>query len=155
MSGDGTSRGLRPSPIPRNATSTMKMASGTRKRVMEWRAGNLTDSRLAHARNFFAPGGDGRFTASRCDTVAAVAEREETAERHDDATTPDPDHERLVINAHAPGAAGHRFAERHVEIAEDTGVNRCLGHRHLLRIVDALFGMQHLDVPAVAADVRS
>src|SRR5437773_4206707 len=85
-------------------------------------------------------GGAGdRLGARRAHTVAAIGQCAEAAQRHQQAASPDPGHERLVVDAHRPGAFPHRLAERHVEVAEDAGRDGSLGRRHLaLREIDTL-----------------
>ena len=73
-----------------------------------------------------------RFFAPDGEAVAPVARREQSAERHDEASAPDPVDERLVLHLDEPGAVGERIAERDVKIAGEAGVNGRLGHHLFL-----------------------
>ena len=79
----------------------------------------LVDPLLARARRR-APR---RRVSPDREPVAAVGDREEAAQRHQQAAAPDPVDERLDVDAHAPRAGdafvGHRLAERHVEVADE------------------------------------
>ena len=91
---------------------------------------------------------------SRNDAVAPVERGEQSADRHDDTAQPDPYHQRLVVDAHAPGAVLERLAERDVQVARQPRVDRRFGHRLVLRVVDTLFGMQGFDGLAVAQQLQ-
>src|SRR5262245_17332658 len=138
-SGEGTSRGFRPRPTKRKPSSATKTASGMRKRFI---------ASLSRLRCFAD-----RAVARRARPVAAVGERGEAAEGHQQAAAPDPGYERLVIDADRPRALAHRLAERHVQIAPQAGRDRRFGHRHLLRVVDALLGTERPVRTAVLAHV--
>src|ERR1700693_3494327 len=65
-------------------------------------------SLLNSARNRLSCGGRrGCAFASDQPPITPVAYRQESTERHHDATAPDPDYERLVIDTHAPRAVRH------------------------------------------------
>src|SRR5512140_2772359 len=78
------------------------------------------------------------------DTVAAVADRKHSAQRHHQTAKPDPVHERLDIDTYRPsGGVWNRFAQRHIQVAQEAGLNGRLGHRHDGGIVIALFRLQN------------
>src|SRR3982750_3360691 len=106
-SGDGTSRGFRRRPMPRNAMSTANAA-----RIIKCRF--ISGYR-------FATGKDLVSATLGYPAVTPVRQGNKAAERHDEASAPYPYHEWLVIDAHAPRAIGNRLAERNVKIAEQAG----------------------------------
>src|SRR6185295_10954839 len=63
-------------------------------------------------------------------SIAPIADGRESAQGHEEAAAPDPVHEGLVVDAHAPGTVVDGLAERYVEIAQESGVD--VGFRHRL-----------------------
>ena len=94
--------------------------------------------------------------ARGADAQAAVAEREEAAERHDEAADPDQAHQRIEIGAHHPAAAVlQRIAQHDVEIAGPGGVDAGLGGGLARRVIDALGRVQFGDRRSLRASRRT
>src|SRR5213075_1397875 len=64
--------------------------------------------------------------------VASIGNREGTADGHQQSATPNPVHERLVIDAHRPGASLDFIAEREIEIPPDAAID-CRFRSNVLR----------------------
>src|SRR5512138_2496081 len=80
----------------------------------------------------------GALALRRADAQAAVAERGEAADHHQEATEPDPRHQRLVVDAHRPAALAVAVADDDVEVGEEGGTDRRLGGRLGAHVVNAL-----------------
>src|SRR5690348_14377294 len=165
ISGDGTSRGSRNSPTNRNATMTVKMASGSDQRRKRSR-GHFGGVLAAGAARLRSAGvlmsasrtRDGRTCAAEPlahgEPITPVHDGEESAERHQQASAPDPVDEGLRIDAHAPRAVvADRLAERNVAIAEEAGLDRRFGHHLAGRAVRAFLRREYRDRAAVARHV--
>ena len=60
--------------------------------------------------------------------VRVFADEEQAAERHQQGAGPNPTNERFDLDAHRPGVAAQRFAQREVDVAGEPGADRRLGH---------------------------
>src|SRR5688572_26353949 len=125
MKGEGTVRGSRVRPTAKNTASARKSARGTT---------NLSAFIASGLRGGCA-GGRHRLLAR---AIAAVREGDEAAQRHEEGATPDPVHERLVVDAHTPGVALHLLSQRDVEVAQEARVDVGLGHGLARGLVEAL-----------------
>src|SRR5450631_1367951 len=100
MKGEGIWRGSRVNPTARKAARSANTASGMTNLSafiasptgLARHSGSGSETRLRH-----------RFPRA----VAPVGERDEAADRHDEAAAPDPVDEGLVVDAHAPRVGVH------------------------------------------------
>src|SRR6266705_5247994 len=128
MRGEGTARGLSVRPTASKTISAAKMARGRTKRFI-----------LAFS---VSSGSGGRrrilLLRSRCrDPIASVARGDRAAQRHQEASPPDPVDEGFVLHAHDPGGRAYGIAERDVQVAREAGIDRGFRHRHVLYRIDA------------------
>src|SRR6187402_2369559 len=115
MKGEGTVRGSRVSPIAKKIASARNTPSGMMY--------------LSAFTNLCPRGGGARRRRGRpARAVAPVGEREEAAERHQEGAAPDPVHERLAVDAHAPRAVADGLAQRDVEVTQEARIDVGLGH---------------------------
>src|SRR3989304_3479111 len=117
-SGEGTSLGLRVRPTASSATSAPNPASVTMMRLAELMEGaSAPASSRRDGASCHVPG-----PAGGRDAIAPVAGGEQPAQRHQQASAPDPVDEGLVVHTHQPCGCAHRFAQRDIQVARKSGV---------------------------------
>ena len=84
--------------------------------------------------------------------IASVGGRNEAAQRHDDRAQPDIAHQRLVLDAHAPGAFAEGVAHGHEQVARPVDRDRGLAIVGLLHPVVTLLRLQDRHRPSRARD---